>query len=93
MNRTARDRAAQVKPEDVEDRLAELLEEGRERRKRGVFSGVHVAPSSKGDVPGEQQLRLVIVGPAAEWVPKQESTPAHEAAAEILSSRGSSPRI
>jgi len=89
VNRTARDRASQVKAEQVEDALIEML---RERRPRGPFAAVHAAPASSGDVPDEQQLRLVILGPSATWIAKQERSPAHEAAAEILASRGTSPR-
>lgn len=89
VNRTARDRASQVKPEQVEDALVDML---RARRKRGPFTAVHAAPASSGDVPDEQALRLVILGPGHDWAAKQEATPAHEEAARILASRGTSPR-
>jgi predicted AAA+ superfamily ATPase len=89
VNRTASDRASQIKSEAVEDAIVELL---RARRKRGLFAAVHAAPDASSDVPDEQQLRLVILGPQAEWVAKQETSPAHTTAAEILGSRGASPR-
>lgn len=89
VNRTARDRASQVRGHQVADAIEEML---RERRPRGLFMATHAAPGSSGDVPDEQQLRLVILGPQAEWVAKNDHSPAHDAAAEILASRGTSPR-
>jgi predicted AAA+ superfamily ATPase len=89
INRTARDRASQVKPAQIEDRIVDLL---RKKRGRGPFAAVHVAPASPGDVPDEQQLRLVLLGTGAPWHSKQETSPAVEAASQILTSRGTGPR-
>jgi predicted AAA+ superfamily ATPase len=89
INRTARDRASQIKPAQIEDRIVDLL---RKKRGRGPFAAVHVAPASPGDVPDEQQLRLVLLGIGAPWHPKQETSPAVEGASQILTSRGTGPR-
>lgn len=89
INRTARDRASQIKPAQIEDRIVEIL---RKKRGRGPFAAVHVAPASPADVPDEQQLRLVLLGPGAALLPKQETSPAHESASQILASRGTGPR-
>lgn len=89
INRTARDRASQIKPAQIEDRIIDLL---REKRRRGPFAAVHVAPASPADVPDEQQLRLVFLGTNGALIPKQEASPAHEKAGQILASRGTGPR-
>lgn len=53
--------------EQIEDRLGGALAPApRARRVRGRPRGAGV----DGDVPDEQALRLVILRPAAEWVPK-----------------------
>lgn len=92
INRTARDRASQIKPAQIEDHIVDLLRERSEKRRRGPFAALHVAPASPADVPDEQQLRLVLLGTNAALIPKQETSPAHEMASQILTSRGTGPR-
>ena len=88
INRTARDRAAQIPEVEVEARLAAEL---RKRRPRGIFAGVHAAPPGSADVPDEPELRLVILGADAGW--SSGGGAAVERASEILDRRGSAPRI
>ncbi len=88
INRTARDRAAQIPGPEIEARIAAEL---RRTGPRGVFAGVHSAPASSGEVPDEPDLRLVVLGPDAPW--SEGGGAAEDAAAEILEHRGSAPRI
>lgn len=71
--------------EDVYPFIKEKL-----RFANGVFGGVHVFTSSA-DVPDDWQLRLVVLPPEATFS-KGAQSPALEAAAAILKSRGEQPR-
>ena len=53
---------------------------------------MHVAPASSADVPDEDSVRLVVLGPQYHHSSKTETSPARAAAAEILERRGTSPR-
>jgi len=88
---TANDRAAQFGEDDVQ---AELLRHVREQcKKRGEFDGVHVAPASSAEVPDEDSVRLVVLGPEhAHGAKAGEESRAKGEAAKILESRGNSPR-
>jgi len=88
---TANDRAAQFGPDDV---YAELLKHVREQcKKRGEFAGVHVAPSSSSEVPDEDSVRLVVLGPEQQHGAKAgDESHARAAATELLESRGTGPR-
>ncbi len=93
LRRTMQDRAGRLEWPDVEAEIVRRLRSGRER---GDFRAVHVCPTS-GDVPDEQEARLVILLPSAPHrnnrtpsVPA--NTPALTAATEILDRRGNGPR-
>ena len=86
----ADDRAAQLRAEDVEERIRERL---RTIRERGEFSGVHVAPESTGEVLDEQEARLVILGPKFGHSQQLARSPAVIEAEKILESRGTAPRF
>lgn len=87
--RTAKDRAEQLWAE-ADDVILERLRG--EQRQRGSFSAVHPAPRSSADVPDEPDARLVILGPDTAHAAKMEESLARARAAEILTSRGDSPR-
>lgn len=89
VSRVARDRAAQLKPEVVEDEIIRRL---RVIRERSDFAAVHIAPGDSGDVPDEQTCRLVVLGPKAPYTKANGNSPAQQAAQEILDRRGNSPR-
>ncbi len=88
---TANDRSAALNVDDVH---AELLKHVKEQcKKRGEFAGVHVAPTSSADVPDEDSVRLVVLGPEyAHGAKAGDESAARSAAAELLESRGTSPR-
>ncbi|HOU29508.1 MAG TPA: Swt1 family HEPN domain-containing protein, partial [Thermoleophilia bacterium] len=87
----AKDRAAEYSEDDVH---VELLKHVRGQcKKRGEFAAVHVAPASSADVPDEDVVRLVVLGPQYPHSAKAgDETRARTAAAELLESRGPSPR-
>ena len=89
VNRLADDRAAQLHEHDVIDEIHKRLRE--EARRRGDFHKVHPCVSS-GDVPDEQEVRLVILGPEFQHTKSDTNSPARQEAAAILDRRGSSPR-
>lgn len=90
VNRLAQDRAAQQNIEDIHAEMTTWLR--RETGSRGLFAGVHVAPSGSGEVPDERDVRLVMLGPDAPHSMRGEKTPARTKSAEILDKRGAAPR-
>lgn len=90
LRKVAEDRAQQTRDSDalfeVEKRLKNRV------RKTEPFSGVNVCPASSLDVPDEQALRLVVLPPSAGHHGKATETPALVLAADMLASRGASPR-
>ncbi len=89
MLQLARDRAAQVTDDEWQ---MELLRRLREEKSRGEFAALQVAPATSAEVPDEDSVRLVILGPQYHHSSKTESSPAHAAVADILERRGTSPR-
>ena len=88
---TANDRAAAWDPDEVRAKLLEYVRE--QCKKRGEFAAVHVAPSSSAEVPDEDSVRLVVLGPEYPHNAKAgEASRARAAAAELLDTRGASPR-
>lgn len=91
ITKTATQRAAQLSREN--DVLPEIVRRLREAgRERGDFAAVHVAPASGADVPDEDTVRLVILGPEHPHASGDDTSPARVIAAEILDERGSGPR-
>jgi predicted AAA+ superfamily ATPase len=91
--RLAQDRAAQLerKTEDVHAEIVRRIRE--EQNARGEFVKVHPCPVSGADVPDEQEVRLVILGPEQTHTAKTTGSAAMIAAKEILEQRGASPRL
>lgn len=87
LNRTADDRAKALlrQPEELYAELARRHDP--ERKTRGEFAGVHVAPRGPSDVPDEPDTRLVILGPAIPHHRGKADSPARQAAREILQLR------
>lgn len=86
----AKDRAEQLKPEQVADEIIKRL--AKEQRKSGDFARVHACPSASSDVADEYEARLVILGPGSPHIRNQADSPAIKAAEDILMNRGGAPR-
>ena len=91
VTRLAQDRSAQLDAADVWEELSKRL---RGERERGALAGVHALPASSGDVPDEDRVRLVILGPNAPHThsPRDNSL-ALQMADEMLRQRGNAPRL
>ena len=90
VNQVARDRAARVRDDEVWEEIARRLRE--EARQRAEFARVHPVPGGAGDVPDDEDVKLVILGPDHPHVRGSDSSPARVEANSILDSRGSAPR-
>ena len=89
VTRTAEDRAAQQDRHVVVEEIQRRLR--KEAGTRGEFAKVHACAAS-GDVPDEEEARLVILGPEFPHTAKGTGSPARQEAAAVLESRGTSPR-
>jgi predicted AAA+ superfamily ATPase len=90
VTRTAQDRAAQQRREDVFEEIRRRLRDA--SVDRGDFDRVHACPSSPSDVSDEPEARLVLVDPEQPHIKDQWASTAAALAAEVLESRGASPR-
>ncbi len=90
VTRLAADRAAVIKPDDVDEEIRSRL---RGSRERGDFARVHPAPLSPGDVGDEPEARLVVLGPEHSHSSKTQESPARDFAARILDERAGGPRL
>ncbi len=90
--RLARDRADSImrKPDNIWDEIKKRL---RRDRKRGDFSGVHVAPDDGTQVSDDMSARLVILGPEYTHSYKDVGSQALVQAQSILESRSSGIRL
>ncbi len=91
LRRTVTERAQQFASDDIERELERRVREAI-RRDRGEFGGVHPCPGSSADVPDEQTVRLVVLGPGATHADKDAESAARRHAGDILSGRGALPR-
>ena len=90
LRRTVAERAQQLGDDEVEREIERRVREA-VRRDRGDFRGVHACPVSSGDVPDEQEARLVVLAPGAAHAGK-DTGDALDAARELLFGRGKGPR-
>jgi hypothetical protein len=90
VTRTAQDRAAQLKTEQVFEEIRRRLRDA--AADRGDFDRVHACPSSPADVSDEPEARLVIVDPEQPHISNDWGSAAALQAQAILDSRGPSPR-
>ena len=90
VNQLARDRAEQQADDrvhmEIERRLKSALAD------RGLFARVHPSPKSGSDVPDEDEVALVALGPEYPHDAKNAMSKAITAAGEILASRGAGTR-
>ncbi len=91
VNQLARDRAEQQTDDrvemEIEGRLKNALAD------RGPFTRVHSSPKSGSDVPDEDEVALVALGPKYPHDAKAAESKAVRAALEILASRGAGARV
>jgi len=89
LRKTAQDRSTQFPGSEVE---YEIEQELKKLKKEPPFAGLHLCPTSSGDVSDDQSARLVVLRPADAYVAEKTDCSALVKAEEILNSRGSSPR-
>ncbi len=90
VQRLARDRANNLKPEAVIDEIQKRLAD--EQRVTGGFVRVHACPAASSDVSDERCTRLIILGPETTHERNKADGAAIGAANGILETRGSAPR-
>ena len=90
VNQLARDRAEQQADDRVEMEIERRLKLA--LADRGPFARVHPSPKSGSDVPDEDEVALVALGPEYPHDAKAAVSKAITAAGEILASRGAGPR-
>ena len=92
VTKLAEDRAEQLirEPDKVSHELRNRLVA--DLRLRGDFNRVHPLPQSGQDVPDDRDARLVVLGSDHPYS-RDKDNPAQAAAASILESRGSAPRL
>ena len=91
LRRTVEERAQQIPDDEVESEIERRVREGA-RRDRGDLKGVHACPASSADVPDDQEVRLVVLGPGAAHEGGARGSAALEAASDMLANRGAAPR-
>ena len=92
VTKLAEDRAEQLRrdPDPVTQAIGERLRTA--LSETGGFSRIHLAPRSGHDVPDERETRLVVLG--IDYPHHRDpGSPAETAAATILESRGTTPRL
>ena len=92
LRRTVSEQAQQLAEDEVEREIERRLREATRRGDRGGFQGVHPCPASSSDVPDEPAVRLVVLAPGAAHADGDTGSAALNAARDLLSERGSSPR-
>lgn len=92
VTKLAEDRAAQLarEPDRVEQATVKVLRANLQQT--GGFARVHCAPSSAQDVPDTRETRLVVLGIEHQYS-RGSVSKAEKAAAAILESRGTGPRL
>ena len=99
LRRTVEDRASRLEAAEVGAEIERRLrgvadsERGRRReREQELFRGVHTCPAGSGDVPDEQEARLVVLPPLNGHKANRKDSTAMVGSAEILERRGTAAR-
>jgi predicted AAA+ superfamily ATPase len=71
----------------------EIVKRLRATGDRGDFAGVHWAPQGHAEVPDQDDVRLVVLGPELPHASGTEVTPARETAEKLLAERAGGPRV
>ena len=91
LRRTVEERAQQIPDDEVESEIERRVREAT-RRDRGDLKGVHPCPASSADVPDDQEVRLVVLGPGAAHEVRDRESAALKAASDVLANRGAAAR-
>ena len=91
LRRTVEDRAQQLEEDLVEAEIEKRVRTAA-RNRPGEVAGVHVCPKTPGDVPDDQEARLVILKPSDTHKGGDEESAALTAANTLLAERGPAPR-
>ena len=91
LRRTVEERAQQLSDDQVEMEIERRIRETT-RRDRSEFKGVHPCPGASGDVPDEQEVRLVVLRPGQTYKANDAKSTGLKAADDILANRGGAPR-
>lgn len=91
LRKTVQDRASQIDLEVAAYEVQKLLN-GWQRPSLN-FAGVHPGPMSTGDVPDDDRVRLVLLPPQQSYRRNGATSKALVLANDILTSRGSAPRL
>ena len=91
LRRTVEERAQQIPDDEVESEIERRVREAT-RRDRGDLKGVHPCPASSADVPDDQEVRLVVLGPGAAHEGRDRESAALKAASDVLANRGAAAR-
>jgi len=91
VNQLARDRAEQQPKDRVEMEIERRLKA--EFVERGPFARVHPSPRSGSDVPDEDEVALVVLGPGVPHDVKAAESQALAAAGALLATRGAGARV
>jgi predicted AAA+ superfamily ATPase len=91
LRRTVDERAQQFLDDQVEGEIERRVRDAT-RRERGDFKGVHLCPVSSGDVPDDQEVRLVVLRGFETHKSNDQQSAAIKAASDVLTNRGSGPR-
>ena len=91
LRRTVDDRAQQLAEDLVESEIEKRVRDAA-RKRSGEVAGVHVCPKTTGDVPDDQETRLVILIPSNTHKRGDGDSKALAAANAILAERGTAPR-
>lgn len=92
-SKTAKDYSDRMRdePEKVWQEIVGRLQG--EVSKRGIFDGVHIAPSTSGDVPESENLRLVVLHPKFSYSKKVTNNSAGAFIRQVIDTKGSGQRI
>ena len=92
-SKTAKDYSDRMRdePEKVWQEIVRRLQA--EGQRRGIFDGVHIAPTTSGDVPESENLRLVVLHPQFSYSKKVFDNAAAAFIKQVIESKGSSQRI
>ena len=90
VNRTAQDRAESMDEYDILNEVANRLKA--QKWDRRVLGSVHIMPDGSAEIPDEQSVRVVVLGPEFTHKSNDSASAAIHEIDSIMNSRGNSPR-
>lgn len=92
VNRTAEERAAHIKDDNVDEEIRKRLSTLISGRNEQI-SHIHLMPQSSNDIPDDTFLKLVVLGMKEFHVARDSLSSAYVKAKELLSQKGNSQRL